>query len=270
MNRSTSIVFHLLLINILLFAVTYFWRSGNNPLIEYLALYYPESSHFKLYQFVTHMFMHGGFSHIFFNMYALWMFGTAIESVWGGKRFLFYYFFTGLGAAALHTLVNALVFKGMNAEMIAFSNTPSPELFQQFIEAHAEKGFSGQFLAVCNGLFSEWSDAPENAAYADSALALMRRVIAGLMDIPTVGASGAVFGLLLAFGMMYPNTRLMIIFLPIAIKAKWFVLIYGAIELYLGFSQPGSSIAHFAHIGGMLFGYLLIRFWIYRARNSRN
>ncbi|MDR0713739.1 MAG: rhomboid family intramembrane serine protease [Bacteroidales bacterium] len=269
MNRTSPVVFNLLIINVLLFAATYFWRSGNNPLMEYLALYYPESSSFRPYQFITHMFMHGGFSHILFNMYALWMFGTAIESVWGGKRFLFYYFFTGLGAAALHTFVNYLVFRGINAEIVAFGNTPSPELFRQFIESHAEKGFSGQFLAICNNLFSIWSDAPGNTSYAHSALELMRRIADRLMDIPTVGASGAIFGLLLAFGMMYPNTRLMIIFLPIAIKAKWFVLIYGAIELFLGFSQPGSSFAHFAHIGGMLFGYLLIRFWIYKAKKNR-
>ncbi|MDR2847901.1 MAG: rhomboid family intramembrane serine protease [Bacteroidales bacterium] len=266
MNRTTPIVLNLLIINVLLFAATYF---TGRILTEHLALYYPASPYFRPYQLITHIFMHGGITHIFFNMYALWMFGTPIETAWGGKRFLFYYFFTGLGAAALHLFVNYLVFSGIQADIVAFSNTPSPELFRQFIDAHTD-GFNENFISACYSLYSEWFDVPDKQAYADTALEIMRNISGELMNVPTVGASGAVFGLLLAFGMMYPNVQLMLIIPPIPIKAKWFVLGYGAIELVLGFSQPGSNIAHFAHIGGMLFGYLLIRFWISRARRNPN
>jgi membrane associated rhomboid family serine protease len=215
------------------------------------------------------MFMHGGVAHIFFNMYALWMFGTPIEQNWGGKRFLFYYLFCGLGAAALHTFVNFLIFNGMQTDITAFANTPSPELFKQFIDAHAN-GFNPQFVSACRDLQLQWEGATADASsYAAAALEVMQRIQSVMTSIPTVGASGAIFGLLLAFGMMYPNVPLMIMFVPIPIKAKWFVLIYGGIELALGLSQPGSSIAHFAHVGGMLFGFLLIRFWIAQSRRHR-
>ncbi|MDR1671970.1 MAG: rhomboid family intramembrane serine protease [Bacteroidales bacterium] len=268
MNR-TPVVFNLLVINVLLFAATWFLgRSGNDWLTEHLALYYPASSLFAPYQFVTHMFMHGGLMHIFFNMYALWIFGTPVENSWGGKRFLFYYLFTGLGAAALHTLVNYIIFSGIQADITAFSNTPTPELFKQFLEAHKD-GFNREFIGYCYGLYSDWTDAPGNPSYAAAALDMLQRISSELMNIPTVGASGAVFGLLLAFGMMFPNVRLMLLFPPVAIKAKWLVIGYGGIELFLGFSQPGSNIAHFAHVGGMLFGYLLIRYWIVQARKRR-
>jgi membrane associated rhomboid family serine protease len=272
MNRISPVVRNLLIINVLLFVVSYFFdmqSEGRNPVIRHLALYYPGSDFFQPYQFITHMFMHGGLMHIVFNMYALWMFGSAIENVWGGKRFLFYFLFTGLGAAALHTFVNYLIFSGIQADITAFSNTPSPELFRQFINSHKE-GFNINFITACYGLYDNWAIAPESRLYANQAIDIMLGIKGELMNVPTVGASGAVFGLLLAFGMMYPNVELMIMFLPIAIKAKWFVLIYGAIELYLGFSQPGSNIAHFAHIGGMLFGFLLIRFWISQARRRRS
>jgi membrane associated rhomboid family serine protease len=260
MNRISPVVKNLLIINVLLFLATYLLGSQLN-LTRYLALYYPGAEYFSPYQFVTHMFMHGNFAHIFFNMYAVWMFGTAIESVWGGKRFLFYYLFTGLGAAALHTLVNYFIISGMAANITAFTNTPSPELFQQFVNAH--KDFFNQNVY---DFIHQWSMSPENSGYAATALENMQRVYQTTINIPTVGASGAVFGILLAFGMMYPNAQLMLFFLPIPIKAKWFVLGYGAIELYLGISQPGSSIAHFAHIGGMLFGYILIRYWMIQGR----
>jgi len=265
MNRISPVVKNLLIINVLLFAATYILGSQFQiELTKKLALYYPASTYFQPYQFVTHMFMHGGFAHILFNMYALWMFGTAIESAWGGKRFLFYYLFTGLGAAALHTFVNFLVYSSMAASIIAFTNTPSPELFQQFVDAH--KDFFNQNVY---DFIHQWSMSPENQGYAATALENMHRVYQTTINIPTVGASGAVFGILLAFGMMYPNARLMLIIPPIPIKAKWFVLGYGAIELFLGVSQPGSNIAHFAHLGGMLFGYILIRYWITQGRRNR-
>jgi len=179
---------------------------------EKFALFYIDSPLFKPYQLVTHIFMHGSFIHLFFNMYSLVIFGIVLEQVWGSQKFFLYYMVTGLGAAALHLLV-------------------------MYIEA-------GSY---------------QNAAMAGSAIAAQHLEILRLT--PTVGASGAVYGVLLAYGMLFPNNVLQLLFPPIALKAKWFVMIFGAIELWMGLSNSGGNIAHFAHLGGMLFGYLLILYW---------
>ena len=262
MNRISPVVKNLLILNALFFLATYIFGSQYNfDLTRLLALYYPGSQYFQPYQFVTYMFMHGGMAHIFFNMYALFIFGTAIENAWGGKRFLVYYFFTGIGAALLHVFVNYIIFSGMEAKIIAFQNMPSPELFKQFVDAYKEN-----FNQSVYDFINRWSVSPDNPGYIAEALRTMNSIYNSHINIPTVGASGAVFGILLAFGMMYPNAQLMLLFPPIPIKAKWLVIGYGAIELFLGFSQPGSNIAHFAHLGGMLFGFILIRYWIAQER----
>jgi len=265
MNRISPVVKNLLIINVLLFLITYlFGMQFNFDLTRHLALYYPGSEYFRPYQYVTYMFMHGGMAHIFFNMYALWLFGTAIENAWGGKRFLVYYFFTGIGAAVLHTLVNYFVNSGMASDIVAFQNTPTPELFKQFVESH-----TAFFNQNVYDFIHQWSLSPGNQGYIATALENMHRVYETTINIPTVGASGAVFGILLAFGMMYPNTQLMLIIPPIPIKAKWLVVGYGALELVLAFSQPGSNVAHAAHLGGMLFGFILIKYWIIQARRQQ-
>ncbi|MHC1780170.1 MAG: rhomboid family intramembrane serine protease [Bacteroidales bacterium] len=179
---------------------------------EKFALFYFESPLFKPYQLVTHMFMHGNFVHLFFNMYSLVIFGIVLEQVWGSKKFFIYYMVTGLGAAALHSLVLWLEVSSLEGAYQA-----------------------GNMMAATG--------------------------IENLMRTPTVGASGAVYGVLLAYGMLFPNNVLQLLFPPVALKAKWFVLIFGAIELFLGISNTGSNIAHFAHLGGMLFGYFLIVYW---------
>jgi hypothetical protein len=138
----------------------------------------------------------------------------------------------------------------------AFRNTPSPQILDSFIT----KNLPNTPVEV-RDFINTWYDDPANSAYANEGLNLMERILSMKIDIPTVGASGAVFGVLLAFGVLFPNTRLMLLFPPIPIKAKYFVIGYGLIELYLGFSQPGSNVAHFAHLGGMLFGFLLIKYW---------
>ncbi len=169
---------------------------------EYCALFYFGSPFFRIYQLVTHIFMHGGFWHLFFNMYTLWIFGMVLENIWGTKKFLLYYFITGIGAALSHEFVMYLQTLGGNP-----------------------------------------------------------MIINGIMRTPTVGASGAVYGLLLAYGMLFPNNVLRLIFPPIALKAKWFVLIFGVIELTLGITGAQGNVAHFAHLGGMIFGLLLILYW---------
>ena len=179
--------------------------------------------------------MHGSIGHIFFNMFALWMFGKVLEQVWGGKRFLIYYFVTGLGAVFLHMLVNHFEIASAMKEVA---------------EAYKINDFDEQIVRQL----------------VQSGDPLAHRVGVGLY-VPTVGASGAVFGVLLAFGMLFPNTRLMLLFPPIPIKAKYFVIGYGVLELYLGITQSESNIAHFAHLGGMLFGFLLIKYWNYDRGN---
>jgi membrane associated rhomboid family serine protease len=226
------VVKNLILINVILFLATMVMSgSFGFDLTRKLALFHIKSDYFKPYQLVTHMFMHGGITHIFFNMFALWMFGRVLESVWGPKRFFYYYMFTGLGAAFVHMTVLYIQYKSVELQMS-----------QDQIEIVLSEG---------SRIFSQ------NQNYVDPLMGKMNM----LLNVPTVGASGAVFGILLAFGMLFPNTQLILLFPPIPIRAKYFVIIYGGIELWLAFTQPGSNIAHFAHIGGMLFGFLLIKYW---------
>ena len=224
------VVKNLILINVVMYlgmiAVNSMFQVDLN---RHLGLYYFKSPYFQPFQVITHMFMHGSVGHIFFNMFALWMFGKVLEQVWGSRRFLIYYFVTGLGAAILHMIVYHLEYASI---LSSVSETYQISKFTP---------------AVIDQLYNTGDPLARKAAIG--------------MIIPTVGASGAVFGLLLAFGMLFPNTRLILLFPPIPIKAKYFVIGYGLLELYLGITQPGSNIAHFAHLGGMLFGFILLKYW---------
>ena len=203
------VIKNLVIINALMLLITFF---TGNFMYEKFSLFYFESEFFRPYQFVTHMFMHGNFIHLFFNMYSLIIFGVVLEHVWGSQKFFLYYMVTGLGAAALHSLV------------LYFDYTSQVAAFE-----------AGNQYALQN--------------------------IQNLLMTPTVGASGAVYGVLLAYGMLFPNNVLQLIFPPVALKAKWFVLIFGGIELLLGVSNTGGNIPHFTHLGRMLFGFFLIRYW---------
>ena len=208
-NRIPPVVKNLIILNVMMFLIT---LLTGNFMYEKFSLFYFQSPLFKPYQIITHMFMHGGFFHILFNMYTLFIFGSVLENVWGGKKFLLYYLVTGVGAAIIHSLVMYIEASSLTQAMEA-----------------------GNFLAQ------------------EKMFALMRT--------PTVGASGAIYGLLLAYGMLFPNSVMQLLFPPVALKAKYFVLIFGALELFLGLSNTGSDIAHFAHLGGMIFGYFLIIYW---------
>jgi membrane associated rhomboid family serine protease len=236
-GNMPEIVKNLLIINGLFFLATIALQPQGIDLSRILGAFYWDSEHFKPWQIVTHMFMHGGFAHIFFNMFALWMFGTSIERVWGPKRFLIYYLVTGFGAFILHYAVVAFQIQQLTPEV-------SPEML-------AEIKKNGLNYLMNNQNYT-------NPVYAELNM---------LYNIPVVGASGAVFGILLAFGMMFPNTRLIMLFFPVPIKAKYFVIGYGLLELFSGIAnRPGDNVAHFAHLGGMLFGYILIKYW----NNNRN
>ena len=250
-------VMNLLIINVILFLATYVLSGSGVDLVKYLGLYYPGSELFRPHQLITHMFMHGSLTHLFFNMFALWMFGRVLESVWGSRRFLVYYFITGLGAAGLHLLVNAIMIGTVNHEAQALLNTLSPDAFADFVH-HRFPEYQGQI----SDFIASWAGSPDDPGYISQAPEFVRQLLKLRMDVPTVGASGAVFGVLLAFGMLFPNTQLMLLFPPIPIKAKWFVLGYGVIEFVSAiWNQPGDNVAHFAHLGGMIFGFILIKIW---------
>jgi membrane associated rhomboid family serine protease len=239
MNRYTSgflglppVVKNIILINVLMLLITWAAQSVFGvDLTMILGIYFPKSDQFMPLQIVTHMFMHGGFWHLAFNMYALYIFGQVLENVWGPKRFFIYYIVCGLGAAFTHEAVIA------------------------FQYSHLIQNLSPDNLQIV--LNEGTAYFREGKVFTDESMKSLQI----LLNTPTVGASGAVFGILLAFGVLFPNTQLMLIIPPMPIKAKYVVLIYGGIELYLAFTQPGSNIAHAAHLGGMLFGYLLIRYW---------
>ena len=226
------------MLNVLMLLALYAGQSVFGiDLNSILGLYFPKSDQFMPVQIITHIFMHGSFWHLFFNMYALFIFGQVLESTWGSKRFLIYYLICGLGAALTHESVIAVQYSNLastiNAENLQIVLNEGTALFK------------------------------EGQGFSDPDMLKLQL----LLNTPTVGASGAVFGVLLAFGVLFPNTQLMLLFPPIPIKAKYFVLGYGAIELYMAIAQPGSNIAHAAHLGGMFFGYLLIRYW---RKNSNN
>lgn len=226
------VVKNLILINVVLLIATWTAKSVSGiDLTTILGLYFPKSQQFMPLQIITHMFMHANLMHLFFNMFALYMFGGILENVWGPKRFLIYYMVCGLGAAFVHESV-------IYFQYTKIINTLDPNNLRLVLDNGA---------AVLR----------EGKQYAD----LTMRDLQMLLNIPTVGASGAIFGVLLAFGVLFPNTQLMLLFPPIPIKAKYFVIGYGAIELTMAVTQPGSNIAHAAHVGGMLFGYILIRYW---------
>lgn len=264
-GSSAPVVKNLIFINVLMLIATYVLDYRFNvDLTSKLALYYPESSHFQVHQLFTHMFMHGGLTHLFFNMFALWMFGRALENVWGSKRFLFYYLITGLGAAALHLFVTYLEFSPLTSMVQTFVKSPNPDLLVQFAQSYiGDVDMQQQLIHFASNWKMDVSDISMTNEAVNTVLLIYDRMI----SIPTVGASGAVYGVLLGFGMLFPNTVLMLLFPPIPIKAKYLVMIFAGMELYLGLSQPGSNIAHFAHLGGMLFGFLLIKYWNHKRTN---
>lgn len=256
-----TIVKNLLIINGLMYLATSVLESqfGMN-ITRMMALHYFTSPFFLPHQLLTHMFMHGSLSHIIFNMFALWMFGSLLENYWGPKRFLIYYIICGLGGALLHQGVTAWEINGLHREVADYMRSPSPSGFVTLFEQNQRLLYNNEFLHRANTMLTRWQMEPSNSALVFNSMELAQELVQQRANIPVVGASGAVFGLLLAFGMMFPNTYLYIYFL-VPVKAKYFVIFYGLLELYLGVTGTQSGVAHFAHLGGMLFGFLLLRYW---------
>jgi len=261
------VVKNLLIINGLFYLATMAaGKAFNIDLTKMLGLHYIGASDFSPYQYITYMFMHSAtnFSHILFNMFALWMFGNTLENVWGSKRFLIYYMLTGIGAAIVYTFwISFEIMPVVNA-VDQFLNNPSLDSFalfrssDKFIVANYEiQNSFNSFVDSYNRLIIT-----DKTAALQAAVDFMSQYKESYMNAHTVvGASGAVYGILLAFGMMFPN-QIIYLYFAIPVKAKWVVLGFGLLELYSGFSnRPGDNVAHFAHLGGMLIGFLIITYW---------
>lgn len=254
MLRITEVVKHLLIINVLLFLASMVFN------LDILSLHYIGSENFYPFQIATHFFMHGSFMHIAFNMFALWMFGSALEALWGPKRFLFFYFACALGAAALHTGFTYFDFSTVYNNMQAFQADPNYNTFWAFFnDTYLPKIEENKeiFRTLSNGV-----RAGDASAIAQSYQEMQSYYTELKNNTRMLGASGAVFGLLLAFGMKFPNMELMLIFFPVPIKAKYFIPVLMVIELFLGVNQfSWDNIAHFAHLGGAITGFFLILYW---------
>ena len=258
------VIKNLLIINILFFIAQYSVQSVFHiDIINYLGLHYFSAEKFNPIQFVTYMFLHGGFTHILFNMFALWMFGNVMENIWGGKRFLFYYLFTGIGAGLTHYVVFYFQVSPVIHEINKFLNDPNLVDFKNFIESGNFQVISYDIQNHFNNFLTQYNNlvnSGHNSQALSVAVDFITQYKIDFLNTPVViGASGAVFGILLAFGMTFPNS-LIYVYFAIPVKAKWFVMIYGALELYSGFSS-NDNVAHFAHLGGMLFGFILLMIW---------
>ena len=200
----------------------------------------------------TYMFTQFDFLHLLFNM-----FGRILESVWGTQRFLIFYFVCGIGAGLLNSAVGWLEIHRLMEQYYAFQNAPSPALLAQLVER--QLGHPAQWVWE---VVDNWTNNPDSQQYIVAGKQLFRQIVELKVNVPMIGASGAIFGILLAFGMLFPNTELYLMFIPIPIKAKYFVLGYGLLELFLGMQNSATdNVAHFAHLGGMLFGFFMVKYW---------
>jgi membrane associated rhomboid family serine protease len=254
------VVKNLLIINGLFYLATVSFESAFGiDLVNLLGLHYFQSDLFSPYQFVSYMFLHGSISHVVMNMFALWMFGYLLENAWGSKRFLTYYMITGIGAAIVQTFMQWLDLSSVQAAANTYAANPTLDGFIGFVRHHYPRYYDAE--GTLRTFINEWTLAKNSPGYVSQSLEYINQLVKLQMDVPTVGASGAVYGILLAFGMMFPNMLVYIYFL-FPIKAKWIVIIYGALELFSGISNnPGDNVAHFAHLGGMIFGFFLIIYW---------
>lgn len=238
MNNMTPVVKQLLIINIIFFIGSQLVPISYN----YLAMFFPENPSFEIWQPITHMFMHGGIMHIAFNMIAMVSFGSALEHFWGGKRFLFFYISCGLGSALLHTAVNYYSFQD-TMNVLTANGYQKADILKLLSEGPID---------------TRWQDLVSVSQF-NSFIDAYRGTV--------VGASGAIYGLLTAFAFMFPNAELALMFIPVPIKAKYFVPGILAVDLFLGFKgssifgSGGTGIAHFAHIGGALTGFLMMLYW---------
>jgi membrane associated rhomboid family serine protease len=251
------VVKNLLIANVVFYIATLVIRSTYHvDIADYLGLHYFQGGGFKIYQLLTYLFLHdtssffehpfgaSSLAHIFFNMFALWMFGNALENLWGWKKFLIFYLICGIGAGITQEVVQYFYFQHIQHAIDVFSSAPNESDFSALaskyfgIKVSGMESYPGEYLKYLQDLFQK-----------------------AMSESVTIGASGAIFGVLLAFGMTFPNTLLYVYF-AIPVKAKYFVVIYGLLELFsAAYNKPGDNVAHYAHLGGMIFGFIVLMYW---------
>ena len=234
MERITESIKHLIIINVILFIAPQLFKGIDVQYI--LALHFPENEGFGYWQYLTHIFMHGSFSHILFNMYGLWAFGTPLEQIWGRNRFLFFYFSAGIGAGVIYTVANYFQFNAFYEQLL--SDGMSAFDIQELLNTSR---YNPNLISLTNEQLSEFYS---------------------LYHTPAVGASGAIYGVLVAFGLSFPNAKLALIFLPVPIAAKYFIPVMILADLFFGVTSYSiGNIAHFAHIGGAIIGFCIAWYW---------
>jgi membrane associated rhomboid family serine protease len=239
MNKFMDAIKVLIFINVAFFSIPYLFPELEDAMFHSLALFFPENDHFKYWQLVTSMFMHGGFMHLLLNMYALWAFGSPLEAMWGKTKFLFFYFMAGIGANLIYLTVNYFQFQSLYTELL--NAGVSAESIRSILKIGSYDTRTIQNITT----------EQINHFYQ-------------LYHTPAVGASGAIYGVLVAFGMAFPNAKLALIFFPVPVAAKYFIPVLITIDLFsgiTGFSIFGGGIAHFAHVGGAAVGFLIILLW---------
>ena len=233
MPRLTDAIKHLIIINVILFVAPQLLQMD---LTNLFALHFPQNENLGFWQYITHVFMHGSFPHILFNMYGLWAFGTPLEHMWGKNKFLFFYFSAGIGAGLIYTLVNYYQFNTIYEQLISMGISSSD--IQQILDSGK---YNQNIISLSNKTMSEFYS---------------------LYHTPAVGASGAIYGVLVAFGLAFPNAKLALIFFPVPVAAKYFIPLMILGDLFFGVTKYSiGNVAHFAHIGGAIIGFLIAWYW---------
>lgn len=254
MFNLTPMVKNLLIVNLVVFFLESILKMD---FAVTFGLRYILADSFVPYQFITYMFVHGGFMHLFGNMFALIIFGNMLERFWGPKRFLFFYMVTGIGAGLLYATIDYIETSAVSNDAMAYLADPDPEAFNLFVVQHAS-----QYYESLISFIDAYVENPNNPEYISQSRVFVQDLMGRIENVPMVGASGAVFGILMAFGMLFPNTQLFLLFPPIPIKAKYLVFFYGAYELYSELNRSqGDNVAHLAHLGGMLIAFIVIKYW---------
>jgi membrane associated rhomboid family serine protease len=261
-----NIVKNVIMINVIMVVLQLILaRTFHINLQDYLALHYWRSPLFRPWQLLTHIFMHGSpydlqatALHLFSNMFALWIFGNVLEHRWGPQRFLIFYLLCGIGASLCFMAVQAIDLEPLYKSYRIFVENPTLDYYQKFL-------FQNEISDPAT--VARWSMDPGNLSYSNGAVKDVSAFVAQKLNGPMVGASGAVYGILFAFGYLFPNTELILLFPPIPVKAKYLVGFYALFELYTAFqNDPNDNVAHVAHLGGMLVAFILLKFWFQRQR----
>jgi membrane associated rhomboid family serine protease len=264
MFNLTPVVRNLLIVNVVIYFLGSVLRVD---LGRIFGVYYAQSPGHELlthpYTLFTYMFLHGNFNHLFSNMIGLLVFGSSLESIWGSKRFLTYYLLTGFGAGIIYSIWSYIELHPLQLGVEAYLQNPGYRGFIELINRHDDSFRLNNFAFL-----QEFKQNPTATKFIEETTDYANKLFTYPASVPMVGASGAIFGLIIAFGLLFPNREMFIFPMPFPIKAKVFVFLYGAMEIYSGI-QPvaGDNVAHFAHLGGMLIGYLILKYW---SRNSRN